>query len=76
MSAIDFFDEDLSGSSFAEPDQTQHNVKLLTDEGKLILRVALEGHERPTDLLLADQQAIKFQEAVNAAISRIGLDAQ
>lgn len=80
MGAIFFFDSStygkLSGSSFAEPDGTEHAVELLEGRGKMILRVELEGEEEPVDLLFTRDQAIGFKHAVDGVMSRIGLNPQ
>jgi len=78
MSAISYFEADrygmVQGSSFGEPDGTEHTVELLEGNGHMILRVQLAGSERPTDLLFTEEQAIAFEDAAEAILSRLGLD--
>ncbi len=59
MSAISYFEPGrygmVRGSSFGEPDGTEHTVELLEGNGHMILCVHLAGSERPTDLLFTDE---------------------
>lgn len=84
MAAIGFFppygvDDDFAvvdGSWFGEPNGKKHRLELLTGNGRMIVRVKLEGDDRETDLLLTSEQAIEFGAGVQAALRRIGLDQQ
>lgn len=75
MGPIFYFSEEgngkVRGSSFGEPDGTEHAVELLEGNGQMILRVRIEG-QPPVDLLLADNQAVAFAEAADAILRRIG----
>ena len=73
MGPITYFEHEVDGSRFGEPDGTKHNVELLEGNGKFILRVRLEGTERDIDLCFTDQQAMKFSEATEDVLFRCGL---
>jgi hypothetical protein len=78
MGAISYFEEDrygkIRGSSFGEPDGTEHNVELLEGNGHMILRIAFADSERPVDLLFTPEQAVAFTRAAEAILMRLGLD--
>ena len=75
MGPIHYFDADnngaLRGSSFGEPDGTEHAVALLEGNGYMILRVTLADSDKTVDLLFAKEQAIEFTEAAGAIIKRL-----
>ncbi len=75
MGALFYFPEDMketvSGSSCGEPDGTQHVLQVLEGNGRLIIRVQLNGSEKSVDLLLDGAQALAFAEGVNGVIRRI-----
>jgi len=82
MGAITYFpafgeDEriaDIQGSSFGEPDGSEHRVEVLEGRGHLIVRVTLQGIENSVDLLFTDGQAVGFGAGVQAVLRRLGLD--
>lgn len=78
MAATYFFDTEtegkLQGSSFGKPDGTEHAVEIWEGNGKIILRVELEGSARAIDLVFTNKQAVAFASAAERACSRLGLD--
>ncbi len=65
---------DVQGSSCGEPDGTTHRIEVLEGEGHLIVRVELNGSEKPVDLLFNREQAIAFGDGVQGVLRRLGLD--
>lgn len=82
MSAVTYFPDfntdpdagNISGSSFAKPDGTVHRVEVFTDLGQLLVRVELEGSEKPVDLLFSDEQAVLFRDGVNTIVEYQGIE--
>lgn len=75
MGAISFFhiegnEQLLSGSSFGEPDGTEHMVDLLEGNQKMILRVELQG-QKTKDLVFTPEQALAFADAVDGVLGRL-----
>lgn len=82
MSATFFFppggDDELgtvSGSSFGEPDGTNHSLELLEGNGNFIIRFGIENN-KPVDLLLTRDQAINFTKGAIGILRRLGFDKQ
>lgn len=73
MAPTFFFSDTLRGSSFGEPDGTEHTVELLAGNGHMILRVDQAGAGKPVDLLFTDEQAGEFLGAVEGVLSRLGM---
>jgi|LakMenE18May11ns_1017448.scaffolds.fasta_scaffold8635036_1 hypothetical protein len=77
MGPISFFSPSIngqvSGSLFGESDGTLHELELLEGGGRMIVRVAIDGHGKSVDLLLTKEQAIAFVEGAEALLRRIGI---
>ena len=75
MGAISYFDVDtygkIRGSSFGEPDGTEHELELLEGNGRMILRVKLADNPKAVDLLFNIEQAMAFSDAITAIEKRI-----
>jgi hypothetical protein len=77
MAAQFFFDAErfgrISGSSFGEPDGTDHEVEVLEANGHLIVRVEI-GDNGPVDLLFTKEQAAEFASAVDSVLLCVGIN--
>ena len=77
MIAITYFGEckdngKLRGSSFGNPDGTEHCVEILEGNGKMILRVSLADAET-VEMIFTDKQARDFTAACVNVLSCLGL---
>jgi hypothetical protein len=68
----DELDGVVQGSSLGgEPDGTTHKIGVIECDGHLILRIELQGSQKPINLLFNDKQAIKFCEGVQGALGQL-----